>query len=97
MRAKTAGLLRFLGPLAIVGGFYAGWTVVSALQQGAIHFGSLMKEKTLYTRIHDPDSFNALIAFLGFDTVAAIVAGIAMTYFGFFKKPDDEAAPPSGG
>ena len=95
MRAKTAGLLRFIGPLAIVGGLYAGYVVVTTIQQGSIHFGSLMGPKALYTKEHDPDFFNALVAFLSFDTIGAIVAGIAMTYFGYFKPTKEHVpAPP---
>ncbi len=95
MRAKTAGLLRFIGPIAIAGGLYAGYVVVTAVQQGSLHFGSLMGPRPLFTKAHEPDQFNALIAFLSFDAIAAVVAGIAMTYFGFFKPtPDDPAQPP---
>jgi hypothetical protein len=95
MTAKTAVLLRFIGPLAIAGGIYGGYIVVTTLQQGSIHFGSLMGPKPLYTREHDPDQFNALIAFLTFDTIGAMVAGIAMSYFGFFKPTNDDPAPPA--
>jgi hypothetical protein len=94
MTGKTAGLLKFIGPLAIAGGIYAGYVVVTTLQQGSIHFGSLMGPKMLYTKVHDPDFFNALVAFLSFDAIAAVVAGSAMTYFGFFKPTDDLAPPP---
>jgi hypothetical protein len=96
MRSKTAGLLRFIGPIAIAGGIYAAYVVVTTIQEGSIHFGSLMGSKHLYTKLHEPDSFNALVAFLTFDAIAAVVAGAAMTYFGFFKPTNDDPAPPPG-
>jgi hypothetical protein len=96
MRSKTADLLKFIGPLVIAGGIYAGYTVVTTLQQGSIHFGSLMGPRPLVTKEHDPDQFNALIAFLSFDTVAAVVVGLVMTYFGFFKATNDDPSPPPG-
>jgi uncharacterized membrane protein YedE/YeeE len=94
MRSKTASLFRFIGPLAIAGGLYAGYVVVTTLQQGSIHFGALMGPKPLYTREHDPDFFNALIGFLSFDAIGAVVAGAFMTYFGYFKPTNDDPLPP---
>lgn len=96
MRSKTASLLRFIGPLVFAGGLYAGYTVLTTIQQGSIHFGSLMGPRPLITKAHEPDQFDALVAFLSFDTVAALVAGVVMTYFGFFKPTNDDPSPPPG-
>ncbi len=67
-----------------------------ALQEGALRFGSLMGPRHLFTKAQEPESFNALIAFLTFDAFAAVIVGIIMTYFAFFKPTNDDPAPPPG-
>ncbi|GEM_PF-5942402 len=89
MKAKTAGLLRFIGPPLVIISIYIGYTVVTSLIAGSIHWGSVMGLKPLVTREQQPEQFQILMAFLGFDAVAALVAGLAMSYFAFFRKPDD--------
>lgn len=89
MKAKTAGLLKFLGPVAIAAGCYAGYTVVVSLNQGSIHWGQVMGPKPLITRELQPEQFQLLMSFLSFDALAALAIGGAMSYFGYIRKPDD--------
>jgi len=90
MKAKTAGLLRVIGPVLLMIGIYVAYTVIIAVNQGSIHWGAVMGLKPLITREHEPDQFQILMIFLGFDALVAMAGGIAMSYFGFFRKPEDQ-------